>query len=130
MNTDVSLQKLKSDIISTLERHNDEAAKEQQTRFDSLSKKLFDLAKQGPQLAQQQLMLQTLLFEEMEQREENIKDAHKTTLNWMFQKKKTKFINWLESEKGIYWVKGKVRDPHPRTLYSWHGNVERYPAKI
>jgi hypothetical protein len=129
MNTDVSLQKLKSDIISTLERHSDEAAKEQQTRFNNLSKELFVLAKQGPQLAQQQLMLQTLLFEEMEQREENIKDAHKTTLNWMFQKK-IKFTNWLESEKGIYWVKGKVRDPHPRTLYSWPRNVERYPAKI
>ena len=66
-------------------------------------------------LAQQQAILQTLLFEEMEQREESIKDAHKATLDWMFQKNGTKFKEWLESEKGIYWVRGKVRSSSDST---------------
>jgi hypothetical protein len=45
------------------------------------------------------------MFEEMWQREEAIKDAHKITLNWIFEKNEIKFMGWLEAEDGIYWPK-------------------------
>lgn len=60
----------------------------------------------------QQEVLQSLVFEEMKQREETIKDAHEMTLNWMFEKPETGFMNWLEADGGIYWVRGKVFYPH------------------
>jgi hypothetical protein len=68
--------------------------------------------KEGQQVAQQLAVLQTLLFEEILQREETIKDVHKATLEWMFAKNKTKFMDWLEFKEGIYWVKGRVCYPH------------------
>lgn len=57
----------------------------------------------------QHKILRSLNFEEMGQREETIKDAHKATLNWVLENNETKFLDCLEAEKGIYWVKGKVR---------------------
>ncbi|KAH8752602.1 hypothetical protein BGZ57DRAFT_95902 [Hyaloscypha finlandica] len=108
MNTDLNLEKMKLELISTLDRGRDEAARQQQAGFDMLSKQLFSLVEGGQLVAQQQTILQTLLFEEMEQREEAIKDAHKTTLDWMFERNETQFMNWLETGNGIYWVKGKA----------------------
>jgi hypothetical protein len=116
MNTDLNLEKMKLELISTLDRGRDEAARQQQAGFDMLSKQLFSLVEEGQLVAQQQTILQTLLFEEMEQREEAIKDAHKTTLDWMFERNETKFMNWLETGNGIYWVKGKVYGPRPTPL--------------
>jgi TolA-binding protein len=111
MNTNLNLEEMKKDIIGTLEKQEDRVKKEKKDRltsFDDLSKELRMLAKEGQQVAQQQAILQTLLFEEMEQRHETIKDAHKATLDWMFEPNKMKFVEWLETESGIYWVKGKV----------------------
>lgn len=116
MNTDLNLEKMKLELISTLDRGRGEAARQQQAGFDMLSKQLFSLVEEGQLVAQQQTILQTLLFEEMEQREEAIKDAHKTTLDWMFERNETKFMNWLETGNGIYWVKGKVYDPRSTPL--------------
>jgi TolA-binding protein len=114
MNTNLNLEEMKKDIIETLEKQEDRVKKEKKDRltsFDDLSKELRTLAKEGQQVAQQQAILQTLLFEEMEQRHETIKDAHKATLNWMFEPNKMKLVEWLETERGIYWVKGKVSEP-------------------
>ncbi|KAH8745708.1 hypothetical protein BGZ57DRAFT_936187 [Hyaloscypha finlandica] len=56
----------------------------------------------------QQDVLQSLVFEEMKQREETIKDAHEMTLDWMFENPETGFMGWLKAESGIYWVRGKA----------------------
>jgi hypothetical protein len=110
VNTELTLEKMKSDLMSTLAEQEDWASKEQQTGFNNLSKELFAFVKEVQLVAQQQVVLQSLLFEEMLQREENIKDAHQATRDWMFEKNETKFMKWLEAGKGIYWVRGKVRD--------------------
>lgn len=119
MNIDVTLERLRNDIMKTLKIQGELVAMGQQTGLEDLSKQLLILAEEGQKisqqqdiLAQQQKILQTLIFEEMEQREESIKDAHKTTLDWVFKKNETQFMNWLKTEKGIYWVRGKVRVPH------------------
>lgn len=109
VNTDLKIEKLKIDLISTLAEPEDWGAKERQTSFDNLSKKFLAFVEESKLVAQQQIILRSLLFEQIFQREENIKDAHQATLDWMFEKNETKFMNWLETGKGIYWVRGKVR---------------------
>lgn len=107
MNTDWTLEKLKKDLVLIVEKQQEA----QQTSFDAFSAQLSAFVKEGQLLPQQQSILQTLIFEEMEQREETIKDAHKKTLDWMFERNEISFMEWLESEEEIYWVKGKVRNP-------------------
>lgn len=116
MNTKLTLEEMRKNLVSTLEIQAKEALQKQQAGLSNFSKQLLAFAKEGQLVAEQQSRLQTLLFEEMEQREESIKDAHKTTLDWMFEKKKTNFMNWLETEKGVFWVKGKVCHPDPKSL--------------
>jgi len=106
VNTEQTLELSKLDLLHTVKN----PLMAQQNDFDNLPTKLSSFIKEGQMLAQQQAILQTLLFEQMEQREENIKDAHKATLDWMFQKNGAKFMEWLEAEEGIYWVRGKVRN--------------------
>lgn len=108
VNTNLTLEEMKGDLLCTLQKQWDRVEKEQLTYLDNLSEELCALAKEGQQVAQQQAILQTLLFEEILQREETIKDAHEATLDWMFEKNKTKFMEWLEFKEGIYWVKGKA----------------------
>jgi hypothetical protein len=108
VDTNLKLEEMKRDLRWTLQKQWDRVEKEQLTHLDNLSEELCALVKEVQQVAQQQAILQTLLFEEILQREETIKDAHKATLDWMFEKNNTKFVEWLEFKEGIYWVKGKV----------------------
>jgi transposase len=108
---DETLEALRVEVMKTLDAHGEEAAKGH-TGLENLSKQLLALAEEGKRMSQEQEILKSLVFEEMEQREEAIKDAYKATLNWLFEKtekNETKFMNWLEAGNGIYWVKGKVR---------------------
>ncbi|KAF2122066.1 hypothetical protein BDV96DRAFT_136943 [Lophiotrema nucula] len=64
-------------------------------------------------------------FDSMKDREDKIKDAHLTTLDWMFDGEQAPFLRWLMSESGIFWVMGKAGSgkstlmkflcSHPRT---------------
>jgi hypothetical protein len=137
MNIDVTLERLRNDIIKTLKIQGELVAKGQGTGLENLSKQLLILAEEGQKisqqqdiLAQQQKILQTLIFEEMEQREESIKDAHKTTLDWVFKKNETQFMNWLKTEKGIYWVRGKVRVPHSNAKVDQELRFEGWKWKV
>ncbi|KAN0101586.1 hypothetical protein V8E51_012096 [Hyaloscypha variabilis] len=104
MNTTGTLELLREDLLHTVKT----PLMAQQNDFHDLPTKLSSFIKEGQMLVRRQAILQTLLFEQMEQREENIKDAHKATLDWMFQKNGAKFMEWLETEEGIYWVRGKA----------------------
>ena len=66
-----------------------------------------------------QKYLESLWFPEINAREENIKDAHKDTYDWIFPTHENSaprwsdlrwsdFNQWLESGKGIYWISGKA----------------------
>jgi hypothetical protein len=102
---------MKEDLVCTLQKQWDRVENEELTLLDNLSRELCALAEEGQQVAQQQAILQTLLFEGIVQREETIKDAHEATLDRMYENAEIKFVEWLEFEGGIYWVKGKVCYP-------------------
>ena len=110
INRDLTLENLRVDILEALDEQGNAAVKGY-TGLDKLSKQLFALAEEGQRVTQEQKVLESLIFEEMEQRGEAIKDAQSATLDWMFRENGTRFMNWLKAETGIYWVKGKVRDP-------------------
>lgn len=117
VDTDLILQKLRVDILQTLEIASKDAAKGY-ARLDNLSRQFLALAEEGAKAVQEQQILESLVFEEMQLREEAIKDAHKITLDWMFEKGELKFMDWLEAENGIYWIKGKLRSVNSKSGWS------------
>ena len=109
-NTALKLDQLRADIKDNLGERAKSAARKG-AKLDEISRKMATLAEDGKRVAQEQNLLQSLTFESMKQREEKIKEAHRTTLGWIFLKSETRLIDWLKTENGIYWVKGKVGWP-------------------
>jgi hypothetical protein len=61
-------------------------------------------------LRRQQLrIIRSLYFPELRRRWQQIPEADVTTNAWLFDRTKTKFLDWLESGSGIFWITGKVR---------------------
>ncbi|KAH6880104.1 hypothetical protein B0T10DRAFT_582146 [Thelonectria olida] len=60
-----------------------------------------------------QRVLMSLYFTGIRARRRKIPDAHAQTFTWIFQKclpdsdPRTKFVNWLQSADGIFWIQGK-----------------------
>lgn len=58
-----------------------------------------------------QAILRTLSFSQLHDRELAIPEAHRRTFEWIFDSDpntKTNFVEWLRSENGIFWIKGKA----------------------
>jgi hypothetical protein len=53
-------------------------------------------------------ILDLLAFREMDERYEDIAEAHTQTFRWIYEDPKLKFTEWLNSGKGIYWISGKA----------------------
>ena len=59
-------------------------------------------------------LLNSLWFDEIYSREENIVDAHRKTFEWIFDVSDhamgpwDNFMHWLESGQGTYWINGKA----------------------
>ena len=61
-----------------------------------------------------------------ELRLEEIKEAYKTTFDWIFENSELDFCSWLQNGSGIYWINGKPGSGkstlmkhvyrHPRTI--------------
>ncbi|KAL6713687.1 hypothetical protein ACLMJK_009152 [Lecanora helva] len=49
--------------------------------------------------------LESLYFPEIHLRQETVAEAHVSTFEWIF---KTDFVEWLEQEGSIYWIRGKA----------------------
>lgn len=54
------------------------------------------------------VVLSDLEFEGMNERYEDITEAHKQTFGWIFEKPSLKFVEWLQQGQGVYWVSGKA----------------------
>lgn len=58
--------------------------------------------------------MNSLHFDEIQKRQESIKDAHRNTFEWIFDQSTQSlgrwdnFVNWLEKGQGIYWINGKA----------------------
>lgn len=59
-------------------------------------------------------LLQSLWFDELYNRVENIKEAHRKTFEWIFERPEQStgpwdnFVEWLEKGDHIYWIHGKA----------------------
>ena len=48
------------------------------------------------------------MFAEIDDRREQVQDAHRETFRWIFQSDhETGFAKWLPSGDGIFWIHGK-----------------------
>ena len=89
-------------------------------------------------------LLESLWFDEIYSREENIADAHRKTFEWIFDASDhamgpwDNFIQWLENGQGTYWINGKAGsgkstlmsflcqdDRTMESLRRWSGNVSK-----
>ncbi|OCL14738.1 hypothetical protein AOQ84DRAFT_220108 [Glonium stellatum] len=65
-------------------------------------------------LTVEKIILESLYFERMTARYEEIAEAHQKTFEWIFQPPQTQdptwynFATWLSKENGLYWIKGKA----------------------
>jgi hypothetical protein len=105
--TTSNLANLEAKLVSTLEQLVvPETIRD--TERNDLTHTLTALSEEGPLVAWQQKILKTLAFESMKQRKDIIKEAHARTLNWIFDDRASRFMDWLSRKNGIYWIKGKV----------------------
>lgn len=104
----LGLAEIQSDILSlaSAERLDDTKREAQLT---SLATKLIALVSEQDRGDRQVKVIKSLYFTELKQRQSDIQDSHSGTLEWLFDKSRTTFVDWLESQNGIYWVKGLVR---------------------
>ena len=62
----------------------------------------------------QKRLLESLYFPEMNSRQEEIKEAHKRTFNWLFDESGeelgpwSNYTEWLRTGQGTYWISGKA----------------------
>ncbi|KAN0116846.1 hypothetical protein V8E51_002823 [Hyaloscypha variabilis] len=82
--------------------------------FATIGAKCLDLAEEGVRVASSQRVLRSLHFKSIRMRQNAIKEAHKKTFEWVFDEgsgsngERPRFLEWLISGTGIYWVSGKA----------------------
>lgn len=96
-----------------------------------LSESLLNLAEEVETTAYDQMLLESLWFDNIRTRRENVATSHPKTFQWLLNPS-SDFENWLRSQSGIYWIRGKAGSgkstlmkfliDHPRTeeaLKAW-----------
>lgn len=53
-------------------------------------------------------ILSELRFDGMDERYEDIADAYRKTLQWIYEKPNLNFVRWLNGDHGVYWISGKA----------------------
>ncbi|KAL8897304.1 MAG: hypothetical protein Q9207_007278 [Kuettlingeria erythrocarpa] len=112
---------------------------------------LSKMSSAGALLSKQISIIDSLYFPQILQREENIKEAHPTTFEWLFEspcptndpEKPGDILNWLRSGCGAFWVNGRAGSgkstlmkffyQHPKTtaaLKEWSGSRSLFVASF
>ncbi|KAL2681180.1 hypothetical protein Neosp_008787 [[Neocosmospora] mangrovei] len=65
------------------------------------------LTTEVPRVKRQQMILQSLYFDKIKDRETEIKDHHKNTFEWILASEDTPFSHWLMDDTDLFWIKGK-----------------------
>lgn len=97
------LDQLRSDVLKATGKQRQATAS-----LNDLSSKLLALVEEGRKVEQQQRVIESLCFKSLKKRHDDIVDAYKKTLRWIFDKPRSTFVDWLESQNGIYWINGQV----------------------
>ena len=77
--------------------------------MENLSSKLLTLAERTSITASDQMLVKSLWFERINQRQENVALSYKKTFKWALDPSSpTRLQNWLRTRNGIYWITGKA----------------------
>ena len=78
-------------------------------QMKDLSCHLSSLSQNMESTASDQMVLRSLYFEQIEDRQTSIAEAHRDTFVWLLDpSSKSNFAQWLEYQAGIYWINGKA----------------------
>ena len=83
-------------------------------KMQNLSVSISSLATVGRTVASEQMLLNSLCFKHIKARHADIAEAHAKTFSWVFKNtpaegcQPIKFVDWLRSQSGIYWIMGKA----------------------
>ena len=77
--------------------------------MEELSNNISSLANEVRLSASDQMLLNSLHFDYMAQRQATVEPAHEQTFGWVLDPSSpVKFNDWLQFEDGIYWINGKA----------------------
>ena len=77
--------------------------------MEELSNNISSLADEMRLSALDQILLNSLRFQHMAQRQATVEPAHEQTFEWVLKpSSRVKFDDWLRFQDGIYWVMGKA----------------------
>jgi hypothetical protein len=74
-----------------------------------------------------------LEFPDMNERYDELVEAHKQTFRWIYERPELKFVDWLKAGKGIYWIAGKAgcgKSTLMKFLFEDHRTYESLPKDI
>ena len=69
----------------------------------------------------------------MNDRYDEIAEAHKQTFRWIYERPELKFVDWLKAGKGVYWISGKAgcgKSTLMKFLFEDHRTYESLPKDI
>lgn len=92
--------------------------------LDRLSSNLLALTEESKRVGRQQQILNSLCFNSIKFRHDSIEGPHADTFQWVFKSSESNFMTWLESQNGIYWVRGKAGSGKS-TLMKYLSNDDR-----
>lgn len=99
----------KFDRIQDMIEHLEEQEHRMEVRqLDDLKEQLHLLEGERYICQRQYDVIQSLYFPELRRRWSRIPCAERGTNNWLFDRSKTTFVDWLESQNKIYWISGRV----------------------
>ncbi|KAH6717476.1 hypothetical protein BKA61DRAFT_476598, partial [Leptodontidium sp. MPI-SDFR-AT-0119] len=76
-------------------------------------------------------ILAQLEFSGMTDRYEDIAEAHKQTLQWIYERPDLKFVEWLEAGTGVFWITGKAGSGKSTLMkYQYPRTTEMLPKDI
>lgn len=74
-----------------------------------LSSNISELANEVALSASDQVLLNSLRFDYINQRQATVEPAHERTFEWILDPSSSvKFDNWARSQNGVYWIMGKA----------------------
>lgn len=112
-----SLQDMHTRAVQFLAQRQAAAAQTLADGLLALSKQQAATKAQAAVDSARKSLCESLVFPDMFVRQESISPAHRKTFNWIFDEnsspnsqsmKWNSFVQWLRSENGIYWIKGKA----------------------
>ncbi|GJC83678.1 hypothetical protein ColLi_06516 [Colletotrichum liriopes] len=101
------LEDMANKIETATEALRNQQADEFSEHVARYKKEMYEFGEEMNRTERKQRILQGLQFNQMKDRQDKILPEHETTFNWVFEEENTKFPQWLESQGGIFWIRGK-----------------------